>query len=99
LIPVYDNFYHHNRNYGCRYQEIVYKGYHTLLPENEILRMTILDRGTDIIELLYKAKEVDYMWRSPLDVDASNKSPVTRSEPSVYCFRQPYRRIEGIGAP
>ena len=89
-MPVYDNFYHHNRNYGCRYQEIVYKGYRTLVLENEILRMTILvDKGTDIIELLYKPKDVDFMWRSPLDVDASNKNPVTRAFESG-CFPDVY---------
>jgi hypothetical protein len=77
---VYDNFYHHNRNYGCRFQEIVYKGFGALVIENEIIRTTILvDKGTDIIELLYKPKDVDFMWRSPVEVDARNKNPVTRA--------------------
>ena len=82
---VYDNFYHHNRNYGCRFQEIVYKGFGALVIENEIIRTTILvDKGTDIIELLYKPKDVDFMWRSPVEVDASNKNPVTRALESGY---------------
>jgi hypothetical protein len=89
-MPVYDNFYHHNRNYGCRYHEVLYKGYRTLVLENEVLRMTILvDKGTDIIELLYKPKDVDFMWRSPLDLDASNKNPVTRAFESG-CFPDVY---------
>jgi len=78
-MPVYDNFYHHNRNYGCRYHEVLYRGYRTLILENELLRTTILvDKGTDIIELLYKPKDVDFMWRSPVEIDAMNKNPVTR---------------------
>ena len=40
----------------------------TILLENELLRVTILvDRGTDIIELLYKPKDIDFLWRSPQD--------------------------------
>jgi galactose mutarotase-like enzyme len=34
--------------------------------ENELLRCTVLvDRGCDIIELLYKPKDVDFLWRLP----------------------------------
>jgi len=76
---IYDNFYHHNRNYGCRYQEVIYKGYKTLILENEKLRVTILvDKGTDIIELLYKPKDIDFMWRSPIDFEACSKNPLTK---------------------
>lgn len=76
----YDNFYHHNRNYGCRYSEIIYKGFKTLILENEKLRISILiDKGTDIIEFLYKPKDIDFMWHSPIEVDASYKIPVTKS--------------------
>lgn len=36
--------------------------------ENELLRLSILvDKGTDIIELLYKPKDIDFMWISPID--------------------------------
>jgi hypothetical protein len=37
-MPVYDDFHRHNRNYGCRYLEILYKGYRALILENEPLR-------------------------------------------------------------
>ena len=76
---VYDNFYHHNRNYGCRFNEIVYKGYTTVVIENEKLRLSVLlDKGTDIVELLYKPKDIDFMWRSPLEWDAGNKNPLSK---------------------
>jgi len=57
------------RNSGCRINdEIIYKGLKAIIMENEILRLTILvDKGTDIIELLYKPKDIDFMWISPKD--------------------------------
>lgn len=83
MKPVYDNFYHHNRNYGCRCQEIVYKGYRALIIENEKLRLLVLaDKGSDIVELLYKPKDVDFLWRSPVEVDGVNPNPVTRAHDS-----------------
>ena len=57
------------RNHGCRLNEdLAYKGLRLLLMENELLRLSILvDKGTDIIELLYKPKDIDFMWSSPID--------------------------------
>jgi Domain of unknown function (DUF4432) len=76
---MYDNFYHHTRNYGCRHSEIVLKGYRALIVENEKIRATILlDKGTDIIELLYKPQDVDFLWRSPLELNGENRNPVTK---------------------
>ena len=41
----------------------------TVILENELLRVTFLvDQGCDIIELLYKPKDVDFLWRSPQGV-------------------------------
>ncbi|MGN1142138.1 MAG: aldose 1-epimerase [Oliverpabstia sp.] len=56
------------RNYGCRITtDMTLKGNHAVVMENQILRLTILvDRGTDIIELLYKPEDIDLMWRSPV---------------------------------
>jgi hypothetical protein len=77
--PIYNNFYHHTRNYGCRYCEIVYRGYRALILENELIRTTILlDKGSDICELLYKPKDIDFMWRSPLELNAELKHPATK---------------------
>lgn len=76
---IYDNFYHHNRNYGCRHHEVIYKGYRTLVLENEKLRISILvEKGTDIIELLYKPKDIDFMWRSPADYGGFDKNPFSK---------------------
>ena len=41
--------------------------------ENELLRLTILvGKGTDIIELLYKPKDIDFMWISPKNFSSSD---------------------------
>lgn len=57
--------YNHNRNYGCRTTEFIYKGYRAVALENEKLRVTVLaDKGTDIYEFLYKPRDVDFLWRS-----------------------------------
>jgi len=57
--------YNHNRNYGCRITEFLLEGHRAVALENEKLRVTILaDKGTDIYELLYKPRDVDFMWRT-----------------------------------
>jgi hypothetical protein len=63
-MTVYQT-YHHNRNYGCRITEFIYEGYRCVALENEKLRVTVVaDKGTDIIEFLYKPKDIDFMWRT-----------------------------------
>lgn len=56
------------RNYGCRiHRNLLYKGVALLIMENEKLRISILvGKGTDIIEFLYKPKDIDFMWRGPV---------------------------------
>ena len=62
-------FYTHERNFGCRLSEYVYKGLRTVTLENELLRVSVLaDKGSDIFEFLYKPLDVDFMWRSPWGV-------------------------------
>ena len=79
----YENFYHHNRNYGCRYKEIIYKGFKTIILENEKIQVFILvERGTDIIEFVYKPKDIDFLWKSPLNFDGKNKNPLTKAHPN-----------------
>lgn len=53
------------RNFGCRISdEYTYLKLKTIVMENEKLRITILvDKGTDIIEFLYKPLDIDFMWR------------------------------------
>ncbi len=61
--------YTHERNYGCRITETIYRGLRMLTLENEIIRVSFLaDKGSDIFEFLHKPSDTDFMWRSPLGV-------------------------------
>jgi hypothetical protein len=62
------------RNSGCRYMEFLWNGYKCLFLENELIRVEILvDKGTDIVEFLYKPFDIDFMWRSPIPFISSVK--------------------------
>lgn len=52
------------RNYGCRITERTSLGYlSALVIENEKLRITVLaGRGADVVEFLYKPKDMDFAW-------------------------------------
>jgi uncharacterized protein DUF4432 len=62
--------YTHDRNWGCRLTtDLTFRGMRTVVLENEHLRISVLaDKGTDIIEFLYKPRDLDFMWRSPLGI-------------------------------
>lgn len=62
--------YTHERNYGCRVSaEYTYRGLALIILENRALRVGVLvDKGTDIIEFLYKRQDLDFLWRSPIGV-------------------------------
>lgn len=53
---------------GCRIDgDSTCKGMRVLTLENEFLKIkSLLDKGSDIIEILYKPMGVDFMWHSPL---------------------------------
>jgi len=47
--------------------EFTWNGLTSVIMENDLIRMEILvDKGTDIVEFLYKPKDLDFMWRSPI---------------------------------
>jgi hypothetical protein len=75
--------YDHNRNYGCRLMEFVYRGYRCLTLENELLRvMVVADKGTDIYEFLYKPRDIEFIWRSPLGLRAPPLYPPSTPRPA-----------------
>jgi len=103
-MTKFNNQYHHTRNYGCRFKEIIENGYRALVMENEKIRVSIyLDKGSDIYEFLYKPTDTDFMWRSPIKIDANVKAPVTK-EHSKGSFLDIYEggwqdMLPSIGAP
>ena len=57
--------YTHERNFGCRLREIVWRGHRCVTLENERLRVLVVaDKGADVLELLYKPLDVELLWRS-----------------------------------
>lgn len=54
------------RNFGCRVMEYTHRGLKFLSMENELIRLVILaDKGGDIVEMLYKPRDIDFMWKAP----------------------------------
>lgn len=46
--------------------EFFWNGITAVVMENEVIRLEILvDKGTDIVEFLYKPLDIDFMWRGP----------------------------------
>ncbi len=89
-MAKYITTYCHNRNYGCRYKEIIENGYRSLILENEKIRVSIyIDKGSDIYELLYKPADIDFMWKSPLEINGNRKTPFAK-ESSDGCFSDIY---------
>lgn len=74
--------YIHERNYGCRIREYVYKGLKTVTLENELIKVSVLaDKGTDIFEFVFKPKDIDFMWHSFNGVKNPASFVATRQHP------------------
>jgi hypothetical protein len=57
----------HDRNFGCRIRELVYRGHRCVSLENARVRLLVAaDKGADILEFLYKPLDVECLWRSRL---------------------------------
>lgn len=58
------NFTKH-RNYGCRIKEYEIDGIKTVSLENDLIKVVILaGKGTDIVEFVFKPKDMDFLWHS-----------------------------------
>lgn len=62
MFPIFEP----DRHYGCRINDqIVWSGYRALLLQNELIQIVILvDKGSEIIQFLYKPLDVDFLWHS-----------------------------------
>ena len=73
--------YFHNRNYGCRIFEFLYKGLKTVFIENEKIKIGILvDRGADIFQFQYKPVDIDFLWKSYQGVKRGDFNPASSSK-------------------
>jgi hypothetical protein len=71
------------RNHGCRITVAEVEGLTAVTLENAQLRVGILaGKGADIYELLYKPRDVDVLWRSPLGIvnPAAGSSSIASAE-------------------
>lgn len=77
------NMYRKQRNFGCRiHDQYAYMGMRTVVLENELLRVSVLlDKGTDIFELLYKPIDLDFMWLTEQGVHPPNRYLPTSPDP------------------
>lgn len=78
-------------NWGARIStDTTYHDMRALVIENEKLRVTILlDKGTDIVELLHKPSDTDFMWKSPIGWK-SNKNFRTTTTNQISAFMDSY---------
>jgi len=58
---------HSERHWGCRINDqITWHGFRALLIQNELLQIVVLiDKGSEIIQFLYKPLDVDFLWHGP----------------------------------
>lgn len=55
------------RKHGCRILEYQMQGLRAVTLENRALRVTVLpDKGSDIVELRLKVRDLDVLWSSPI---------------------------------
>ena len=62
------------RKKGCRFMEVFFHGYRTLIIENDLLRCILLvDKGTDIISFVDKKSDTDVIWTNPMGLSCMEK--------------------------
>jgi len=58
--------YSSGRIAGCRIYEFTHNNMTYLSLENDLLKLLImLDKGADIVEILYKPKDINFLWTKP----------------------------------
>ena len=58
---------HPERHWGCRINDrVTWEGMRALIIQNEVLQIVVLpDKGSEIIQFLYKPLDVDFLWHGP----------------------------------
>lgn len=78
------------RNWGCRIRDVLFHDIRTVIVENELVRLAVLaGKGTDIVELNYKPRDLDFAWLTPRGVKAPT-SKQTESPSSAASFLDSY---------
>ncbi|MDD6478377.1 MAG: DUF4432 family protein [Oscillospiraceae bacterium] len=73
------------RKKGCRFMEVFFHGYRTLIIENDKMRCTILvDKGLDIISFVDKATDTDVVWTNPMGLSCMEKRRLVIMDEDCY---------------
>lgn len=85
-----DFLYSTQRNWAARIREVTYRGIRMIILENELLRIGVLaGKGTDVVELNYKPRDLDFAWLAPGGVRNPNTFASTTPD-SRAAFRDNY---------
>ncbi len=70
------------RNWGARVREVEIDGLPLIELENKVLRVGILaGKGADLVEWLWKPRDVDLAWRSPWGIAHPGMVPASDPDP------------------
>ena len=84
------NRYRPQRNWGARIRDLTWDGMRFMVLENQVLRLGILaDKGTDLVELNYKPRDLDLIWLAPGGIQNPLTHTVTAPD-SRAAFRETY---------
>lgn len=78
-----------DRKTGCRFYEFVFRGYRSLLIENDCIRtVLLLDKGTDIISFVDKKTDTEFVWTNPMGISCLEK--IRKGNMDENCFSDNY---------
>ena len=76
-----------DRHFGCRINDrVIWKGFRAMIIQNDKIQIVLLpDKGTEIIQFLYKPTDTDFLWhwKNPLR-DPENFIPVSGGDPAPF---------------
>lgn len=68
------------RNHACRLRQYQIDGQRLLSLENSLLKVVFaLDKGADIVEFVYKPRDLDFMWHSYQGLNQIKQTPSVAS--------------------
>lgn len=81
--------YYSERKTGCRFIEVIFHGYRSLIIENDIIRtMILVDKGTDIISYIDKKSDTEFIWTNPMGLSCLEKRRYANMD--MDCFSDNY---------
>lgn len=84
------NILNPERHFGCRVNDgVIWQGYRAMIIQNEKIQVVLLpDKGTEIVQFLYKATDTDFLWhwKNPLR-DPEKFEPVSGNDAAPFFDR------------